>query len=103
MSEHDHEHHPSLSIYFAVFATLMVLTGMTVWVAFIQLGALGDIVAITIATIKATLVMLFFMHLKYSEKLTWVVMIAAFVWLAVLLGITLSDYLSRGWLGFPGT
>ena len=99
----EHEHHPSLGVYFAVFTTLMVLTGVTVWVAFIQLGPLGDIVAITIASIKATLVMLFFMHLKYSEKLTWVVMIAALVWLVVLLGITLSDYLSRGWLGFPGT
>ena len=99
----EHEHHPSLSVYFAVFATLMVLTGVTVWVAFIQLGALGDIVAISIASIKATLVMLFFMHLKYSEKLTWVVMIGALLWLVILLGITLSDYLSRGWLGFPGT
>ncbi len=99
----EHEHHPSLSIYFAVFTALLVLTGVTVWVAFIELGALGDIVAISIASIKATLVMLFFMHLKYAEKLTWVVMIASFVWLAILLGITLSDYLSRGWLGFPGT
>ena len=99
----EHEHHPSLSVYFAVFAALMVLTGVTVWVAFIQLGAVGDIVAISIASIKATLVMLFFMHLKYSEKLTWVVMIGALLWLVILLGITLSDYLSRGWLGFPGT
>ena len=99
----EHEHHPSLSIYFAVFTALMVLTGVTVWVAFIELGTLGDIVAISIASIKATLVMLFFMHLKYAEKLTWVVMIASFVWLAILLGITLSDYLSRGWLGSPGT
>ena len=99
----EHEHHPTLGIYFAVFTALMVLTGVTVWAAFIQRGPLGDVVALTIAGIKATLVMLFFMHLKYGEKLTWVIMTAALVWLVILLTITMSDYLSRGWLGFPGT
>ena len=99
----EHERHPRLSSYFAVFTALMVLTGVTVWAAFIELGAIGDVVALTIASIKATLVTLFFMHLKYGEKLNWVVLIGALLWLVILLGITLSDYLSRGWLGFPGT
>lgn len=82
--------------YFVVFAALMVLTVLTVLAAFQDLGPLNDIVALTIAVIKATLVILFFMHVIYNVRLVKVVVVGGFVWLAILLGLTLTDYLSRG-------
>ena len=84
--------------YYIIFATLMVLTGVTVWVAFLDLQFMNTIVALSIAVFKATLVVLFFMHLKYSTRLTWVVAGSGFVWLAIMFALTLSDYLSRGWV-----
>jgi cytochrome c oxidase subunit 4 len=92
-----------LKIYFAIFAALMVLTASTVWVAFIDLGALNTFVALGIAVTKAALVILFFMHVKYSSKLTWLVVASGFVFLAILLAFTMSDIVSRGWLGTPGS
>ena len=84
-----------LKIYFAVFITLLVFTGVTTFVAYIDLGILNPVVALAIATFKAILVILFFMHVKYSSKLTWVVVSAAFFWLGIMLSLTLADYLSR--------
>lgn len=92
------EHIVSIRIYIAIFLTLMVLTAVTVWVAFIDLGAMNNVVAMTIAVIKATLVILFFMHVRYSTPLTWVVIATGFFWLIVMIGLTMSDYLSRGWM-----
>ena len=89
-------------IYLAIFATLMVLTGLTVWVAFYDLGALNTLVALGIAVTKATLVILFFMHVKYSSRLTWMVVGSGFVFLAIMIGFTVADLVSRGWLGSPG-
>jgi cytochrome c oxidase subunit 4 len=86
-------------LYYGIFAALMVLTGVTVWVAFIDLGPLNDIVALAIAVTKAVLVILFFMHVKYSTRLTWLVVLGGFFWLGILLVMTLGDYLSRGWVG----
>ena len=86
-----------LKIYFAVFITLLVLTGVTTAVAFVDLGILNPVVALAIATFKAVLVILFFMHVKYSSKLTWVVISAAFFWLGIMLAMTLADYLTRPW------
>ena len=86
-------------LYYGIFAALMVLTGVTVWVAFVDLGPLNDIVALAIATTKAVLVILFFMHVKYSTRLTWLVVLGGFFWLGILLVMTLGDYLSRGWVG----
>ena len=86
-----------LKIYFAVFGTLLVLTGVTTAVAYVDLGILNPVVALAIATFKAVLVILFFMHVKYSSKLTWLVVSAAFFWLGIMLSLTLADYLSRPW------
>jgi cytochrome c oxidase subunit IV len=85
------------SIYYGIFAALMVLTGITIGVAFINLEQLNFPVAITIAILKATLVILFFMHVKYSSKLTKLVIGGGIFFLLVLFSLTLSDYLSRGW------
>jgi len=78
--------------YYVIFGSLMVLTTITVIVAFINLGALNFPVALGIAIVKATLVVLFFMHVKYSSRLTQLVVGAAFLWLGVLILGTLNDY-----------
>jgi cytochrome c oxidase subunit 4 len=90
------------SMYYAIFGTLMVLTAVTVAVAFVNLGPLNFPIALAIAITKATLVILFFMHLKYSSRLTKLICASAFFFLVVLFGLTLSDYLSRGWFTAPG-
>jgi cytochrome c oxidase subunit 4 len=87
--------------YYAIFATLMVLTAITVGVAFINLGAFNFTVALSIAIVKATLVILFFMHLKYSSRLTKLTVGTGFFFLLVLFTLTLTDYLTRGWLTAP--
>lgn len=92
-------HVVSRKIYFAIFGALMVLTGVTVWVANFDLpGPLNAIVALSIAVVKATLVVLYFMHVRYSSKLTWVFVCAGVIWLIILFSFTLSDYLTRGWV-----
>ena len=85
-------------IYLAIFASLMVLTAVTVGVAFINLGPFNFPVALSIAIFKATLVILFFMHVKYSSRLTKLVIGTGFFFLLVLFTLTLTDYLSRGWM-----
>lgn len=84
-------------VYVMIFAALLVFTGVTVAVAFVDLGPLNTIVAMTIAVFKALLVVLFFMHLRDSPQLTKIFAAAGFFWLALLLGLTISDYLSRPW------
>jgi cytochrome c oxidase subunit 4 len=90
-------------IYLLVFLALLVGTFLTVEAARHDFGAWNTPVAMAIAVTKATLVVLFFMHVKYSSRLTWLIVGGAFVWLAIMLIITVSDYWSRGWLGSPGT
>ncbi|HZS46458.1 MAG TPA: cytochrome C oxidase subunit IV family protein [Blastocatellia bacterium] len=90
------EHIVSVKSYVGVFISLLILTGLTVLVAWFDLGRLNTVVALTIAIVKATLVVLFFMHLYYSSKLTKVIMIASLFWLAIMISLTLGDYLSRG-------
>jgi cytochrome c oxidase subunit 4 len=86
-------------MYYGIWITLLILTGVTAGVSFIDLGPFNTIVALVIATFKALLVVLFFMHVKYaSEKLTKTVIIAAIFWLMLLLGLSLTDYLSRNLL-----
>ena len=94
-------HIAAKTTYVAIFASLMVLTGVTVAVAFINLGALNFPVALGIAIIKATLVVLFFMHLKYSSQLTKMVVGLAIFFLGIMFALTLTDYLSRGWYTAP--
>jgi cytochrome c oxidase subunit 4 len=94
------EHIVPRRIYYTIFGVLMLGTYLTVQAAFVDLGALNTIVAMLIAVSKATIVVLFFMHVKYSTRLTWVVVIAAVFWLGILLALTGSDYLTRPWLTF---
>ena len=83
--------------YYLIFLTLMVCTAITVAVAFVDLGRLNAVVAMAIAVLKATLVVLFFMHVKYSTKLTWAVVIGSVFWLGILIVMTAGDYLTRRW------
>jgi cytochrome c oxidase subunit 4 len=96
------DHVISPRIYLAILAALLVLTTVTVAVAFMDLGALNNVVALSIAVAKAVLVILFFMHVRYSTPLTWLTVAGGFFWLLILLVLTYSDYVSRGWLGVPG-
>ena len=91
-----------LGIYLGVFTALLVLTGTTVAVAFVDLGALNNVVAMAIAGLKATLVILYFMHVRYSSKLIGLIVVSGFFWFAIMVGLTFVDYASRGWLGVPG-
>jgi cytochrome c oxidase subunit IV len=86
--------------YYMVFGALMVLTYLTVQVAFFDLGPLNAVVALTIACVKALLVVLYFMHVRYSTRLTWMVVISGFFWLGILFVLLMSDYLTRGWRTF---
>ena len=90
------------STYYAIFGALMVLTVVTVAVAFVNLGAFNFPVALGIAITKATLVILFFMHVKYSSRLTKLFVGMAFFFLFILFGLTMTDYLSRGLPTYPG-
>ena len=88
--------------YLTIFAILIVLTAITVSVSFLNLGPFNTVVAIVIAVTKALLVILFFMHVRYSSRLTWAVVVGGFFWLALLLFMTLADYVTRGpgWLHY---
>jgi len=88
-------HIVSPRLYYAIFAALMILTAVTVAVAFMDLKFMNTVVALTIAVVKATLVVLFFMHVKYESKLVGLAVVASVIWLAFLILITMSDYLTR--------
>jgi cytochrome c oxidase subunit IV len=109
MAEHSYaeEHHTShapevhvgsLTMYFSVFFALAIGTILTVMASRFDLGMWNTPIALIIATIKAVLVILFFMHAIHSTRLTWVVIIASFLWLAVFFVLTFTDYLTRLWL-----
>ncbi len=83
--------------YVAIYVTLMFLTGLTTFVAFFDLGLANPVVALTIAILKASLVVLFFMHMRWNSRLTMIVGGSALFWLGIMLVLTLSDYLTRGW------
>jgi cytochrome c oxidase subunit 4 len=97
-----HVHVSPVRNYIGIFLALMVFTALTAWVAFQDLGALNDIVALSIAVTKMTLVVLFFMHVKYSSRLTKIVVVSGFLWLLILLAFTFADYKTRG-LVMPGS
>ncbi len=86
-------------VYVTIFLFLLVGTGLTVLAAFQDFpGPLNAVVALTIAVIKATLVVLYFMHVRYSSRLIWLVIAAALFWLAIMFALTISDYSTRAWL-----
>jgi cytochrome c oxidase subunit 4 len=89
-------HAPSRKPYFLTFGALMALTLLTVLVAEVDLGIFNDVVALGIAVTKAMLVLLFFMHVRGSTRMTVLTAAAGFFWLAIFIGLTLTDYLSRG-------
>jgi len=100
--EHGGEHADAghvvpVSTYLGVFFALMVGTALTTWVAYIDLGKWNTVVALTIAVIKMTLVVLFFMHVKYATGLTRVVILAGFFWLAIMITLTGADEFTRHW------
>jgi len=86
------------SLYYAVFLALIIGTGLTVLVARYDLGPFNNIVMMTVACTKALLVVLFFMHVRWSSRLTWVVAGSGFVWLLIMFGLTMADYMTRGWI-----
>ena len=95
MSNHS-EHIASGGLYWFIFITLIIATGLTAWIATVDLGPFNTVVALVIATCKATLVVLFFMNVKYtSEKMTKALLVSAIFWLMLLLFLSLSDYSTR--------
>ena len=97
-NEHAAPHHITpLTTYIFVFVALAAGTLLTWFASTVDLGWMNTPIALVIATTKAALVILFFMHVIYSTRLTWVVVIGSFVWLGVLFVLTFADYLTRGW------
>ena len=105
--EEQENHIVSPMIYLAILGALLVATGLTVWASFIDLGEWhiapgltifwNPVVALAIACSKATLVVLFFMHVKYSTKLTKLTVMSGFFVFLALIGMTMTDYFSRAW------
>jgi cytochrome c oxidase subunit IV len=89
------EHIVSPKIYLAIFLALILGTSLTTWAAFQNFGRFNIVIALAIATAKATLVVLYFMHARYAEKRTRLVIACALFWLAIMLVLTLSDYKTR--------
>ena len=111
-SAHAAHLHPSVNLYIAVFGALMVLTAITVAVAFLDLGLLNNVVALGIAGIKTSLVVLFFMHVHYASRTTKIFAAAGFFWLSIMIVFTVSDMhvrepvarpVTQGWSTFPST
>ncbi len=96
-----HAHVVSKKFYFLIFGTLLALTGLTTGVAYIDLRQWNTIVALIIAACKATLVILFFMHLRWSPHLMRIVILSALLWLAILISLTTTDSVTRGWTPVP--
>jgi cytochrome c oxidase subunit 4 len=86
------------SLYVGIWLALIVGTVLTVLAAEVDLGLFNNVVMLTIACTKAALVVLFFMHVRWSTRLTWVIAASGFFWLLILFGLTMTDYLSRGWV-----
>ena len=94
---HTEHHIVPKKIYYTIFGILMLCTYLTVQIACFDLGELNTVAALGIAVLKATLVVLFFMHVKYSTRLTWAVVAGSIFWFGILLTLTMSDYLTRVW------
>jgi cytochrome c oxidase subunit 4 len=99
MSEHNEhaQHIVGPGVYLVILFALLIGTALTVWASFLELGFWNPIIALAIATTKAVLVVLFFMHVKYSSKLTKLTVISGIFMFLVLISMTLTDYISRAW------
>jgi cytochrome c oxidase subunit 4 len=89
------EHVVSVRIYLVIFAVLVVLTGVTTAVAFLDLGRINVVMMLLIAFVKATLVVLYFMHVRFTSRLTQIAAASGLAWLTIMIGLTLSDVLTR--------
>jgi cytochrome c oxidase subunit 4 len=98
MSGQGQPHVIPLKLYFGVFGALVAGTWLTYWAALQDFGPLNTPIALAIAVTKATIVVLYFMHVRWSSKLTWVFACAGFLWLLILFAFVMSDYVSRAWL-----
>ncbi len=94
------EHIVPIRVYAIIFAALLALTAATCAISFINLGRMNAVVALVIAFGKALLVALFFMHLRYSRRLMQIVVVAGLFWLGIMIALTMSDFLTRGWLTY---
>ena len=93
------EHIVPVKVYLVIFFSLLLGTTLTVFAAFYDFPwQFNTIIALTIASVKATLVVLYFMHVRYSNRLVWVIVISALFWMGILFALTFSDYATRGWL-----
>ena len=94
------EHIVSRKVYFVIFGALIFMTGVTYLAALhdFHSEATNTIIALAIAVTKATLVILYFMHVRYSPRLIWLVIGSALFWLAIMFALTISDYWTRTWL-----
>lgn len=101
MSEHEHIVTPT-STYVTTFVALLILTAVTYLAAIHDFGWMNTPIALAIALLKASFVVIFFMGVRYNTPLTKLVVITGFCWLFILFGLTLNDYLTRPWLGVPG-
>ncbi|MDR3740901.1 MAG: cytochrome C oxidase subunit IV family protein [Terracidiphilus sp.] len=97
MSEHNEHHIVSPKVYLAILAALLAGTAVTIWASYIDMGPFNPIIALAIACTKAVLVVLFFMHVKYSTKLTKLTVGAGVFTFLILVGMTLADYFTRAW------
>ena len=99
MADHPHGQHHVVPtrIYYAIFAGLMLLTSITVAIAYIDLGPWNTVAAVVIACFKAMIVVLYFMHVKYSTRLIKLTVIAGLYWMGIIFALTLGDYLTRAW------
>jgi cytochrome c oxidase subunit 4 len=91
------EHIVSIKTYAIVFGSLLALTATTCAVSFVDLGKMNTVAALVIAVGKASLVALFFMHLRYSRRLMQVVAAVGLFWLGIMIALTMGDFLTRGW------
>jgi cytochrome c oxidase subunit 4 len=93
------EHIVPVRVYLAIFMALLTGTALTVVAAFYDFPwQFNTVIALTIACVKATLVVLYFMHVRYSSRLVWVIVISALFWMGILFALTFSDYFTRDWL-----
>jgi cytochrome c oxidase subunit IV len=106
MSTSVHEHEPGhilpVRTYLTIYIGLLVLLGATVGAAYINVEPFNFALTMVIALAKAVMILLIFMHVRYSERLIWVFSSAAFLWLAILIALSLNDYFTRGWLNISG-
>jgi cytochrome c oxidase subunit 4 len=97
-----HKHIVPVQTYLVIYGVLMGLLLLTVAAALVDLGPFQFTAAMLIALVKGILIVLFFMHVRYSERLLWIFSGASFLWLLILIIFTMNDYLTRGWLNVPG-